>query len=130
VRPLLRDTRELWLRLGHRCRSQLGEVEAKVDRYIQKKIRERAETIARTEVMQALNQGQIAAWTHAQKAGLLEPGALKERITTDDERLCSICESVDGETVALDAPFSEDGPPAHPACRCTVSLAPGAKKSS
>ncbi|HYU42113.1 MAG TPA: phage minor head protein [Vicinamibacteria bacterium] len=111
--------RESLIELGHAP----ARVAALVDKYAARKIRERALVIARTEVMGALNAGQVAAWRDAQAKGLLSAGAMKEWITTDDERLCSICEAVDGETVALDEPFSEDGPPAHPSCRCTIALA-------
>jgi hypothetical protein len=57
-----------------------AKVEAKVDRYIAKKL-----TIARTEVMSALNAGQIANWRSAQASGLLGANAMMEWIVTSDE---------------------------------------------
>src|SRR5437867_3637332 len=61
-----------------------GRVDALTERYVAKKIRERAETIARTEVMQALNAGTRASWAAAQKEGLLGPRAKKEWIGRPD----------------------------------------------
>lgn len=87
----------------------------------------RAETIARTETMRASNQGQLEAWNQATEAGLLTGREQKEWIVTPDDRLCPICEPMDGVNVPLDADFDVDGdmidgPPAHPNCRCTVAL--------
>lgn len=88
----------------------------------------RAETIARTETMKASNVGQQQAWDQAVEQGLLLGTEQQEWITTPDDKLCPICESLDGQTVGLDESFSDDsgdeydGPPAHPNCRCTVGL--------
>jgi SPP1 gp7 family putative phage head morphogenesis protein len=89
---------------------------------------ERADLIARTETMRAANEGQLEAWDQAQEQGLLTGEELKEWITTPDDRLCPICEPLDGVQVARDETFEVDGdqldgPPAHPRCRCTVALA-------
>lgn len=87
----------------------------------------RAQTIARTETMTASNQGQLEAWEQAKEAGLLSGGEQKEWIVTPDDRLCPICEPMDGVNVGLDEKFvvngeELDGPPAHPNCRCTIAL--------
>lgn len=110
--------RESVIELGH----TVARVNALVDAYVAKKVAERAIVIARTEVMGALNEGQAAAWKAAQSAGLLSLDAEKEWVATDSENTCEECDAVDGETVALDEAFSEDGPPAHPSCRCTIAL--------
>lgn len=88
---------------------------------------DRADTIARTESMRASNQGQIESWKQATDEGLLTGEEQKEWITTPDDRLCPICEPLDGETTPMDKPFSTelgrvDGPPVHPNCRCTIGL--------
>jgi len=88
---------------------------------------DRAEVIARTETMRASNQGQIEAWDQALEAGLITGEEKKEWIVTPDDRLCPICEPLDGKTVALSEGFDVDGdeidgPPAHPNCRCTIGL--------
>lgn len=87
----------------------------------------RAETIARTETMRASNAGQQLAWDQAAMQGLLSGNEQKEWIVTPDDRLCPICEPMDGVTVDLDESFDVDGeeidePPAHPNCRCTTGL--------
>jgi SPP1 gp7 family putative phage head morphogenesis protein len=88
----------------------------------------RADVIARTETMRASNEGQLEAWDQAKDAGLLTGNEQKEWIVTPDDRLCPICEPMEGVTVGLDENFDVDGdeidaPPAHPNCRCTVGLA-------
>jgi SPP1 gp7 family putative phage head morphogenesis protein len=88
----------------------------------------RAELIARTESMTAANEGQMALWDQAQEAGLIGPNAQKEWVTAGDEKLCPICDGLDGEQVGLDETFDADGediegPPAHPNCRCVIALA-------
>ncbi len=88
---------------------------------------ERADIIARTETMRASNEGQLEAWDQATEAGLLTGQEQIEWITTPDDRLCPICEPLDGETIPMGGEFDVDGdkisaPPAHPRCRCTVGL--------
>lgn len=88
---------------------------------------DRAEKIARTESMRAANEGQQQLWEQATEAGVLTGLESKVWITTPDDRLCPVCEPLDGQTVALDDTFDVDGdsidaPPAHPNCRCTMGL--------
>jgi hypothetical protein len=88
----------------------------------------RAETIARTETMAASNGGQREAWSQAVDDGLLTGDEEEEWIVTPDDRLCPICEPMDGVRKPLGGTFNVDGdeidgPPAHPRCRCTTGLA-------
>jgi len=88
----------------------------------------RADVIARTESMRAANEGQQQLWAQAEEAGLLTGNEKQEWIVTPDDKLCPICEPLDGEQVGLDESFDVDGeeidgPPAHPNCRCVVALA-------
>ncbi len=89
---------------------------------------ERADLIAHTETMTAANKGQQVAWSQAVSSGLLTGDEQQEWIATPDDRICPICESLDGQVVGLDDSFQDDsgeeydGPPAHPRCRCTVGL--------
>jgi hypothetical protein len=99
-----------------------GAVNAAVDRYANKLLDVRARTIARTEIMDALNTGQDEAWQEAQAEGLLGKDAEKEWITADP---CDDCEEYDGETVGIGEEFEEGDPPLHPNCRCTIGLAAG-----
>lgn len=88
----------------------------------------RAQTIARTETMKASNQGQKELWEQATEKGLLTGKEQQEWIVTPDDRLCDVCEPMDGETAPMDGQFrlntgeDVDGPPAHPNCRCTIAL--------
>jgi SPP1 gp7 family putative phage head morphogenesis protein len=103
------------------------QVAAKVDRYAEKKLRERARAIARTETLAALNEGARDVWRDAAKKGLLSDEAVKEWIVTPDEKLCDICEPLNGQQVKLGEKFDTangplDGPPAHPNCRCAQAV--------
>jgi hypothetical protein len=105
----------------------IAKVDVLVDRYVEKKIAERADTIARFEVMDALNEGARESYRQAQDDGLLTAQAVKEWIVTPDDLLCAYCAPMDGVQVALGASFQTelgkvDGPPLHPNCRCTQAV--------
>lgn len=111
--------------------TSLERVNALVDKYALKLLGQRAMTIARTETMQALNEGAVDAWSQAQDEGFLTPKATKEWIVTPDDITCvTICDPMDGATAPLDGTFhlpsGEDveEPPAHPNCRCTLAVNP------
>jgi len=76
--------------------------------------------------MYALNTGAQAGYIQAVKAGELPPNAMLEWITTPDERLCSECAPMNGETkpIGANTTFSNGsvGPPLHPHCRCTLGI--------
>ena len=104
---------------------EMGRVNTLLDRYVEKKIRDRAESIARTEVMSALTEGSLESWRQAREEGLLGKDAKKEWIVTPDDRLCPNCAPMDGVQVPLDAKFHTplgdvDGPTLHPQCRCVL----------
>lgn len=87
-------------------------------------LRARAETITRTETLDAVNSGQREAWLEADRAGLLDADLVMEWIASDDA--CDECASLDGEQAELDGEFSDDGddgPPLHPNCECALGLA-------
>lgn len=107
----------------------LDKVNARLDRYVEKQIRQRAETIARTETMAALNDGALEGYRQAREEGLLGSDAMKEWIITPDELLCPDCAPMEGVKVPLadlfDTPAgSVPGPPLHPRCRCAVVAVP------
>lgn len=96
-------------------------IDKKVDRYAAEKLVERGDNIARTEILDALNEGQKEAWEQAQDAGLLSENATKEVILAVDP--CEICEGIAAEgPVPISQDFSEEGPPFHPRCRCTIAI--------
>lgn len=96
-------------------------------RYAARQHRHRAYTVARTELATAYNQGAYEGTKQAQAAGYMGD-VVKVWCTADDERVCSICGSLENVEVAMDDEF--DGassswstrltPPAHPGCRCTI----------
>lgn len=98
-----------------------------VQAYADKLLRQRATMIARTEIIRASTTGQIAAWQQAQQDGRLSPSLVKTWIVTPDDKLCPVCEPLDGQQTPVTGTFSTDaglvlGPPAHPNCRCAIGL--------
>lgn len=115
----------------------LSEANKKYQRFMDKKIKIRAETISRTESIRAASAGQQAAWEQAASKGLIPNNTKRVWIITPDDLLCPICEELDGKTTGLGDSFSStvklspggteqnytpQYPPAHPRCRCTVGL--------
>ena len=75
--------------------------------------------------MSAANARQLAEWRKAVAEGWLSGTEKRQWIGTPDARSCPVCKALDGETVALDAPFSNGKmrPPGCRSCRCTMGLA-------
>lgn len=103
-------------------KSRLREVLAS---YSDRLVRQRSLLIARTETIKASNEGQNQLWKQASQQGLLPRNAKRVWLAAGDERTCPICSELDGKTAPLNGSFEGkfDGPPAHPACRCTTGLA-------
>jgi len=104
-------------------------IEAKVQRYADKVLRYRANTIARNETLSASAAGQQSAWQAAIDQGFLTGDETKVWIVAKDARLCEeICEPMGGQKRKLRDPFKTgDGrliqrPPAHVQCRCSTGL--------
>ena len=81
----------------------------------------RADMIATTEVTRAATEGERALIDLLREQGLLFRDIWE---TANDERVCPICEPLDGQErgpsgyVHPDMGDTYDGPPAHPRCRC------------
>ena len=92
-------------------------------KYAARQHRYRAMTIARTELATAYNEGAYGATHDAQEKGYIGD-CKKTWLMADDERVCSACSSLDGESVNMEAAFSSGVklPPAHPNCRCAVAF--------
>lgn len=90
--------------------------------YAAKVHRQRAQTIAETEMAFAYNAAADAVVQQNIKDGYFDSGVQKYWLTAADERVCDECGALDGETVPIDEPFSIGVklPPAHPRCRCAV----------
>jgi hypothetical protein len=105
--------------------------------YAERKLRERARTIARTELMQASNAGQHALWQQAIGRGLLPPDMQRRWSVSRDDRLCTRCMALSGQLRGMNEDFVSplDGahvrnPPLHANCRCTAVLAGAARRGA
>jgi SPP1 gp7 family putative phage head morphogenesis protein len=96
------------------------EALAKAKEYADELRDARAMNIARTELAEAFNQGQLDALQDAMHE--LGAQAAKDWETAQDERTCEECAGLDGETVGINESFSNGAvcPPAHPSCRCSL----------
>lgn len=99
-----------------------SKIREKAEEYADDLLAQRAESIARTEIMESLNDGMQESWYAAQEEGYLSPNATKEFIVTPDDDLCPQCEPYDGLQVPLGSEFPEGDPPLHPRCRCTLAI--------
>lgn len=98
-------------------------------RYAGRQHRERAQTIAQTELAYAYNKGADDAIRQAVDEGLL-PRMKAKWSTAADEGVCDICGALDGVEIELGDTFQFKGrslyagqkqtPPAHPRCRCAL----------
>lgn len=86
--------------------------------------KDRAERIARHETMMAASEGQRQAWAQAVDEGELTGDERRVWITVGDDKVCPICEGLDGQEADLDGEYEGgyNGPPAHPLCRCTEGI--------
>lgn len=92
-------------------------------RYADRVYRYRTETIARTEIMRASNEGRNQAWQQGIEGGWIAPDSLKKWSVELDGRECSICRPLgDLPPIPINASFPSGDPPVHPNCRCTVVL--------
>lgn len=91
-------------------------------RYADRIYRYRTETIARTEILRASNEGRNQAWQQGIDEGFINPQQEKEWSVNIDDRTCDICAPLDGERVLVTAEFPWGDPPIHPNCRCTILL--------
>jgi hypothetical protein len=79
----------------------------------------RAELIAVTEITRAASAGVELTRKEIAKAGI-EMGRVWQ--TNNDELICGICGKLNGKPEAEWNRKYPDGPPAHPNCRCAVTL--------
>lgn len=91
--------------------------------------RQRAATIARTELSNAVATGQIREWQEQLGSGMIETDSKMAWVVTPDDLLCeTICAPMESQIVTFKSYFvTGEGskikrPPAHPNCRCSVKL--------
>lgn len=97
-----------------------GRVDKLMARYVAKKISERAQNIARFEIMSSLNRGVGESWVQARREKYITRKQVAEIIVTEDSRTCSVCEPLDGKHVEIDD--FDEMPSFHARCRCTIGL--------
>jgi hypothetical protein len=112
------------------------KLDGKVERYSAKLLRIRADTIARTEIIQAQVAGQRALWNEAANQGVFDRSTARRVWRTHfDERTCELCKPMDDQEVAFNGVYESpdlgnvnvfgevlNGPPLHPNCRCGERL--------
>lgn len=99
----------------------------RVEEYKARLTSHRAETIARTETMFALNLGKRDTLIAAYGQDLLSADTNIEWITASDERTCPVCAPLNGQETSVGGMFVTAngpvyGPPMHPNCRCTTGV--------
>jgi hypothetical protein len=107
-----------------------SNIDAKVQRYADKVLRQRALTISRSETLRASNAGQQAAWRAAIDQGFLDSDVEQIWIAHPGcEEICQpMPEMEQNQHVRIGGMFlTGEGsyvrqPPAHPNCRCTIAL--------
>lgn len=109
-----------------------GIIEKRAAARAQALIRRRSDTIARTEVVAAKEQGKLAAWAVQVAEGKLPPDVMRKWVGRDP---CDLCMTLDGSApVPLGQPFPSPvgpvmAPPLHPRCKCRVVLVPASSTS-
>lgn len=106
-------------------------VDAQVKRFEERLLKQRAETVARTESISALWHGQHLVWQQAIAEGKVQQSALRRFwYVAKDVRVCPYCLEIvalNPDGVAFDQPFQTPdgvtmGPAAHKRCRCVVFI--------
>lgn len=98
-------------------------------RFAQRLIRQRSQTIARTEILRAQNAGRYLGFQQMVEAGYADPASMKRYRTAGASLrggVCDFCAPMEGEIVGWNTEFSNGVvfPPSHPNCRCTYTMLP------
>lgn len=93
--------------------SSARDIARSMNQAISKITKNRALTIARTEIIRAHAEGQLDA---LENLGVTEIGVMVEWSTTGDDRVCPLCQPLDGIVVKVKE--ARGMLPRHPNCRC------------
>lgn len=105
------------------------QIDKYVARYKEKMLSYRAETISRTESLNALHVGQHGAWQSSIDQGKVKEAQIRRQwVVARDERTCEICmpiPSMNPDGVGFRELFETpvgpiEGPTIHPDCRCSL----------
>lgn len=109
-----------------------ASVERQLERFEQRMLKQRAETIARTETIDALARAAHMRWQQAFTEGKVQRAVVRRFWhVAKDERTCPICKAIpllNPEGVGFNEPFKMASgdeiywPTAHPNCRCMVMI--------
>lgn len=103
-----------------------AEADAIMEKWIAKKIKDRAETIALNELVEAANRGQEMTWETAVDLGLIDKDVVRRRWeTVSDDKTCPICAPMQGALAKVGEPFSNGiitPNHSHVRCRCSEVL--------
>lgn len=108
-------------------------IESWTDKYADRLLGFRAESIAETEIVAAREEGQRQFWEQAQDDGLLSTDA--RRVWDAGDEFCPVCGDLDGQEVGIresfEGPDGEElsGPPAHTRCDCTQGISDAQEES-
>lgn len=125
--PDARSFNRLRLKLEGQGLSE-SEIADQLDKWVEAKIRYRAQVIAENELVQAGNAGQELLWGQAVDDGHIPPETKRRWVVTPDDRLCVLCAPMAGVEVGLNEPWqTQTGPVLNPnaihvRCRCTEVL--------
>lgn len=106
-------------------RARQGKIDQVIEAYRKRMIRERAETIARTESAKAASAGQAEMWRQGADSGEIDRNQMEVRwILTPDDKLCERCRAQQDLRRPIDGdyPNGASHPPLHPRCRCAEGL--------
>src|SRR5262249_33702260 len=81
------------------------QIDRMVERYAERYLQYRAETVARSETIRASALGQEALWQQAQDRGYLPDDVKRQWVTSIDDRSCKLCIDLDGETAEIGEEF-------------------------
>lgn len=97
------------------------------EEYSERLLDYRAERIARTETMEAVNTAQHETILQGVEQDIIpEADTIKRYLVTPDDRLCDFCSPVEDQEQDIRAEFTTplgnfQYPPIHPNCRCSVT---------
>lgn len=120
----LSDNQMIWVQNFSKNSGLTGPaLDKAVKRYVDKLIKQRAETIALTEAANATALGQKAAQEDLLMRGVISRETYGiEWVATPSERTCPICGALNGKTGQIGGTINGYTVPAHPRCRCRIVL--------